>query len=351
MDRLKEVLKLLSQTPGVAGYEQEVARLALNLFSGHATEVKTDKLGNVIAYKAGAGEKNPLKVMIAAHMDEIGFMVSSLEKGYLRVAPVGGFDYRTLVNQEVTVHGRRDLVGIFNSFSPYLSEKDEAGKGVELERLFVDTALSEEELSDVVRVGDLVTVYSDFLELEGDVVSGKALDDRAGVAILYACLQELEKLVHSSDVYAVATVQEEVGWRGAFTSAYKIVPDIGIAVDVTHGELPGVPKYDTFRLGKGPTIAFGPNIHPAIYERLEKTAQEHGIPSHKEIIPGGSGTDAMAMQISRAGLATGVVSIPLRYMHTSVETMNMKDLKNAGRLLAYFIRDLDASFREVLKCC
>lgn len=351
MEELKEVLRKLSQTPGVAGYEGKVARLAAALFTGPATEVKEDRLGNVIAYKKGRQGDGALKVMVAAHMDEIGFLVSGLKKGFLRVAPVGSFDIRTLMNQEVTVHGREDLPGIFTAPPPHLTAPEDRGKAVALEKLLVDTGFSEEELKGRVRVGDLVSIRGDFRELSGSTVAGKAMDDRAGLAVLYGCLKELEKLNHGPDVYVVATVQEEVGYRGALVSSYGITPDVGIAVDVTHGELPGVPKHETFALGKGPALGFGPNVHPAVYQRLEQTAAECGIKAPRELIPGGSGTDAMAIQIAREGAATGIVSIPLRYMHTSVETLDLADIQSAARLLAFFIRDLEVSFKEVLTCC
>lgn len=350
MEELKEVLKELTQTPGVAGYEGKVAARMASLMGGLGAQVKEDNLGNVIALKKGRQGDKALKVMVAAHMDEIGFFVSGLEKGFLRVAAVGSFDFRTLVNQEVTVHGREDLPAIFSAPSPHLTEKEERSKGMTLDKLFVDTGLSENKLKQLVRVGDPVSVKGDFRELCGSRVAGKAMDDRAGLAVLYQGLKELEKMHHGPDVYAVATVQEEVGYRGALVSSYGITPDVGIAVDVTHGEMPGVPGHDAFALGKGPTIGWGPNIHPAVFKRMEKTAADYGIPAHKEIIPGGSGTDAMAMQIAGEGAATGILSIPLRYMHTSVETLDMRDIKNAALLLAFFIRDLEASFKEVLTC-
>lgn len=183
MDDLKEVLRDLSQVPGVAGYEGEVARLTAALFEGRA-RVKVDSLGNLMAFKKGSQTENPLKVMLAAHMDEIGFLVSGLDKGFLRVSPVGGFDSRTLVNQEVRVHGRRDLPGIFNAFSPHLTSQEDREKGVKPEELFVDTGLPEKELKETVRVGDRVSIRGDFISLAGHVVAGKAMDDRAGLAVL-----------------------------------------------------------------------------------------------------------------------------------------------------------------------
>lgn len=351
MDKYKHDLEILSEMVGVSGYEGSISRHLSSRFKNYTDSIKTDKLGNLIALKKGIEKENPLKVMLAAHMDEIGLMVTDIEKGFIRVTSVGGIDPRTMISQEVVIHSRGgDIAGIIGAFSPFFEDKEDLSKGAQMKKLFVDTGLAEEELRQRVRIGDLITISRKFCQLAGDTVAGKALDDRAGILAMQACLEELSGLYHQCDVYAVATVQEEVSMGGALVSTYGVLPDIGIAVDVTHGDLPGVPEYKTFPLGKGIALAWGPNIHPAIYDKLEKTAEKYGIPYQKEIEPLPTGTDARAMQITREGVATGVVSLPLRYMHTSVETLNMKDIVSAGRLLAFLIRDLDKSFREELTC-
>lgn len=182
----------------------------------------------------------------------------------------------------------------------------------------------------------------------GDLLSGKSMDDRAGVAVILVAMDELKKYKVQADVFAVATSQEEVGMRGATVSAYGTAADIGVAIDVCHAETPGVPEWRTAGLGKGPVLAMGANIHPKVYQGLEKAANELGIEFQLEPAPGRTGTDAWAMQVSATGMATGLISIPLRYMHTSVETLSVGDVEKSGRLLARFIASLDASFVKEL---
>jgi endoglucanase len=201
--------------------------------------------------------------------------------------------------------------------------------------------VEEEELGRWVRVGDLATLRRQFTQLQGDLVAGKAFDDRAAVAAILVCLEGLASVRHAWDVYAVATVQEEVGLRGAITSAYGLAPDVAIAIDVTFGNQPGVSEAETLKTDKGPAIAFGPNIHPKLHEALVEVAKELEIPYQVEPVPGGSGTDAWAIQVTREGIPTALLSIPLRYMHTTVETVSLKDVERTGRLMAGFIGKLE----------
>jgi endoglucanase len=213
-----------------------------------------------------------------------------------------------------------------------------------MDKLFIDVGMGEEELERLVRVGDLVTLRRRFTQLQGDLVTGKAFDDRAAVASILVCLEGLASIRHVWDVYAVATVQEEVGLRGAITSAYGLAPDMGIAIDVTFGNQPGVSEAESVFIGKGPAIGFGPNIHPKLHQTLVEVAKELEIPYQVEPIPGRSGTDAWAIQVTREGIPTALLSIPLRYMHTSVETLSLKDVERTGRLMAGFIGRLDEGF-------
>jgi endoglucanase len=230
-----------------------------------------------------------------------------------------------------------------------VTSADERQKAIPYDELFIDIGLPEEKAKELVAVGDLVTVKRQFTELSGSVVSGKGFDDRAGVTVLYTVLKLLQGIRHQADVYAVATVQEESGLRGAIVSTYQLMPDLGIAVDVGFGDFPGQPESRTINLGKGPGITLGGNVHPYIHEQLKKTAQTHRIPYQVEIAPGNSGTDAWAMQVTRSGVPTGLLSIPLRYMHTSVETVDTKDIEDTGRLLAHFIANIDQAWMEGLR--
>jgi len=341
-------LRALSEAAGVSGYEENVRKLVIEQFGRFADEVRTDKLGNVIALKRGEGQGPHPRIMLAGHMDEIGLMVTQLKEGFLHFTTVGGVDPRVLLGQEVIVHGRRELSGIIGSRPPHVLSREEREKPRPLEELFIDLGLSQEEVAQLVRVGDLVTLRRQFIELRNGWVAGKGLDDRAAVAAIGLCLAELARMRHQWDVYGVATVQEEVGLRGAITSTYDIMPEVGIAIDVGFGATPGQPEEKTIEMDKGPAIGFGPNIHPKVHEGLVEAAKALEIPHQIEPIPGRSGTDAWAMQVTREGIPTGLISIPLRYMHTPVETLVIRDIERTGRLLAAFISRLDEAFRRAL---
>jgi putative aminopeptidase FrvX len=348
--QIKDFLRVTTEASGVSGYEAPVRELVRTEFAQYADELRTDALGSLIALKRGErpAETPRRSVMLAGHMDEIGLLVTQLEKGYLRFATVGGFDLRVLLGQEVVVHGRRDMPGIIGSRPPHVLSEEEREQVVPMNKLFIDVGLSQDELAKNVRVWDVITLQRQFTELAGGLVAGKAFDDRAAVACIDSCLQNLASMKHSWDVYAVATVQEETGLKGALTSAFGIEPDIGVAIDVGHGNMLGVPEADTVMVGGGPAVAIGPNIHPLMHARLVDTAKQHEISYQIDPIPGASGTDAWAMQVTREGLPTALISIPLRYMHTTVETLALKDVERIGRLLALFIAHLDESFAQAL---
>ncbi|OEH85918.1 aminopeptidase [Desulfuribacillus stibiiarsenatis] len=349
--KTKDLLKRITELTGVSGYEHQVQKFVIEELHKYTTDIKTDVLGNVIAMIPGEGTGKKPSVMVAAHADEIGFMITKIEKGgFVRVTSVGGIDPRTVIAQEVIVHGKEDLLGIFGAKPPHLLSPDDSKKAIPLDELFIDLGMTEEQVKALVRIGDTATIKRSTTSLLGKHISGKAMDDRAGLVVLFEMLKELKKIRFQCDVYFVSTIQEEVGVRGAMTSTYGIVPDVGIAVDVCHGEMPGVPSDVAFELGKGPVIAYGPNIHNKVYHVLVNAAKEENIPYQIEVSQGPTGTDARAMQITRSGVATGLLSIPLRYMHTSVETLSLKDVSNGGKLLAKTIQRIDSSFVEGLTC-
>lgn len=347
----KSFLKKLCNGVGVSGYEHTISNAVIDGFKPLTDEVSTDKLGNVIAIKRGENNENNIKIMLAAHMDEIGLMVKDIEdSGFLRFTNVGGIDSRTLLAQEVIVHGKKDIYGVIGAKPPHLQDADEKGKAIKMEDLTIDVGLTKEEVEEVITIGDIITIKRDFIDLQGSSVAGKALDDRAGVATIFECAKELAKLKHTADVYFVSTVQEEVGTRGAMTSTYKINPDIGIAIDVGFGATPELPKEHVLDMGKGPGIAIGGNIHPTLREKLTDVAKEYNIPFQYEVAPGPTGTDARSIQITRSGVPSLLLSLPLRYMHTSVETINMEDIKSSAKLLARFIACISDENLEGLLC-
>jgi len=347
---VKGFLRKVSEAPGVSGFEYvSVAPIVKEFMAPLVDEVRTDALGNVIGLRRGeAASANP-KIMLAGHMDEVGMIVTKIEdRGFLRFTDVGGIDPRVLPGHEVVVHGKTPVRGIVGVKPPHIMSRDEMSRTHKIEDLFIDTGLPEEQVRQLVSVGNLVTYYREFTELSGDFVSGKSLDDRAGVAVILVALDEIRKYRYTADIYAVATSQEEAGLRGAGVSSYGIFPHVAIAIDVCQGDTPGVPEWRTQSVGKGPALCMGGNIHPKVHEGLTKAAGELGISVQQEVAPGPTGTDAWAMQMAREGVATALISIPLRYMHTSVETLSVGDIEKAGKILARFIASVDASFVEGL---
>lgn len=340
------LLKQLSEARGLSGFEGPVRDFVRETWQPFVDQLDEGKLGSLIGLKRGRGEEPRPRLMLAAHMDEVGLMVTDIEEGFLRVSRVGGTDRRVLLGLEVTVHGRRDLPGVIATRPPHVLPKEERKKAVPLEKIFVDVGLPEEEVKELVSIGDLISIERQMSELANRRVAGKAFDDRACVAAITLALERLNKIDHVWDVVAVATVQEETGLKGALASAFGVAPDLAIALDVTFGQQPGADKSETFPLGGGPAVGLGPNFHPGLVERLKKVAEDREIPYQIDPIPGRSGTDAWAIQVSREGVPTALLSIPLRYMHQPVELLAVEDVERAGRLLAAFVADLEPGFLD-----
>ncbi|WP_053955194.1 M42 family metallopeptidase [Inediibacterium massiliense] len=344
------LLKEMLEGYGVSGYEHTLSDKISSFFKEYADEIYKDKLGNIIIHKKGTS-KNPIKIMLAAHMDEIGLMVKDIDKnGFIKFTNIGGVDQRTLLAQEVIIHGKEEVFGIIGTKPPHLQDPSERNESIKSEDLLIDVGLSYEKAKQIIEIGDTITIKRNMVSLKNNKVAGKALDDRAGILAMIHCFKELQNINHDADVYAVCTIQEEVGTRGAMVSAYEISPHIGIAIDVGFGSTPELSKDDTLDLGKGPGICIGANIHPNIHHRFQSIGKEYNIPYQVEISPGNSGTDARSIQIARCGVATGLLSIPLRYMHTSVETIDLSDIKYTARMLAYFISSLNGEDWEGFLC-
>ena len=341
------LLKKLSETPGVAGREEQVRELVIEQLKPLVDELTVDALGNVIALKKGNSDR---RVMLAAHMDEIGFMVRYIEKdGWLRVQPLGGFDPRVLVAQRVLVHTQKVGVvrGVFMPQSKpihLLEGKPEAAK---LEELYIDTGLEGDAVREQVRIGDFVTMDRT-LERLGERVTAKAMDDRAGVFTMIEAMRKLGD--HKANVLAVATVQEEVGLRGAGTSAFSVEPDTAIALDVTLAlDIPGMPEADAVtRLGDGAAIKVFDSSTISNYKLVRhmiEVAERHNVPHQMEVLPRG-GTDAGAMQRVRGGAAAMTISVPTRYVHTVNEMVDLRDLDAASTLLARYLEEAhDGDYR------
>lgn len=342
------LLKTLTETAGPSGYEQEIASVVKEAWAPYADSLSIDRVGNLIAIKEGRGEAPRPRVLLAAHMDEIALMVSQIDQhegnGFLRISRVGGVDKRHLYGQLVVVHGQRQLNGIIGCLPGSMLPKERSSLPFGFEDLVVDIGLPVDEVKKLVSIGDFVSFRQPLRKLMGRRVAGKALDNRASVAAVAFCLEYLSQRTHDWDVVAVATAQEETALLGAFTSAHSQRPDVAIAIDVTFGKGPGATDPGTFELGDGPVLDLGPNIHPGMLQGLRDTASAMemsvGISTHARA----SGTDAYGLQVAREGIPTGLISIPLRYMHTMVESVDLADIERSGRLMGEFIARLDSEF-------
>ncbi|MBT9161104.1 MAG: putative aminopeptidase YsdC [Dehalococcoidia bacterium] len=340
-----ELLRRLAEAPGMPGREEKVSEIVKEALKGHVDEVRTDVLGNVIALKSGSGRSPRTKVMIAAHMDEIGFFVSHIDEktGFLRIDPVGGFDPRVLIAQRVVVHtDLGDYIGVMGTKPVHVLKEEEKKKAPEIEDIFIDLGIAADEVKEKITVGDSVTLKQNLVEF-GELVSCKALDDRVGIYVMIEAIKRVGE--HKADIYLVATTQEEVGIRGARVSSFGIAPDIGIAVDVTVAcDIPGVeePRMVT-RLGEGVAIKVKDSLsisNPQLVRKLREIAEEKKIKYQMEVLPRG-GTDAGALQLTREGAAAATISIPTRYIHSVVESAHKKDIEAAIQLLAGFLEVAD----------
>jgi endoglucanase len=345
---LQENLEKLSNACGVTGREEEVRNLMIKLMKPYVDEIVVDKLENVIAIKKG--KKSSPKVMLAAHMDEVGLMVKTITKeGFLQFAKMGGIDDRILLAQKVIVHTRKaPLHGIIGSKPPHIQKEEERKKIVAYDELFIDIGAESRENADAmgVKIGDPVAFDVKYAKISKNVVIGKAFDDRAGCAIMIETLKQLGKT--DCTICAVGTVQEEVGLRGAATAAFGIDPDVGIALDVTvAGDVPGVREFDTnVKMGKGPTLTVADSgliTHPKVLRLLLDVAEENKIAYQLETgLPGS--TDAARISLTRQGVPSGTVSVATRYIHSPVGMLNLKDAENSAKLTVAAIQKIQKRF-------
>lgn len=347
---LVQKLGILTSTPAVSGRESDFSQILKGMFEEYCDSVEVDKFYNVIGVKKGRGS-NKKKIMVTAHMDEIGFLVNSIdENGFLKLTGVGGIDAKILLAQEVIVHGKKELVGIIGAKPPHLLKPEDAKKAVKLDDLAVDIGMNREKAIEFVSIGDMVTFKPSLKEMQGNKISSKSLDDRSGVLTLLEIMKELDKVYFEHDVFFVATVQEELHLVGAVTASYAIRPDAAVVIDVGHGDMPDASKDDTYTLGKGPAIGIGPNLHKKLTRKIMDVAKDENIAYQIDVEPGNTGTEAWATQVSREGIPTVLLSIPLRYMHTTIETLHLNDIKNTARLTARYIAAIGGEMEELL-CC
>lgn len=335
----EKTLAGLCALPGPSGFEGQAARAALELLRPLVDEAFLDRMGSVVGVRR-CGREGAKKVLLDAHLDEIGFLITGHEEGFLRFAPLGGVDPRMLPDRELTILTQPPRLGVVACMPPHVQTAEDMNKPQPIKDLYLDVGLCQGEAERLIPVGTPAVYRAGCTRLGDKLLCGKALDDRACFAILLDALERLRDRQLDVDLYVLGSTQEETHSTGAIAAAYGIAPDCCVAVDVTHGDSPDASKDKTFPLGGGPVIGLGPNCTRWMARRLERKAEELGLDVQLEVMAGSSGTNGWPMQISREGIATAVLSLPLRYMHTPIETVHRDDLDYTAQLLAAFLEGL-----------
>ncbi len=338
MEYLDELLEKLTQATGIgyAGTIQDVIQQELQKYQ---IESRIEQDGSVYGHIKG---ETDIGIMIACHSDEIGFMVSSIDRaGRISLSAVGGADVRILPGQEVVVHGRKDVRGCVGAKPPHLMTKEEREKVIPIEKLFVDTGLNARRVKKLVSMGDSISFCGTYTKLQGDFRSVKSLDNRASVACGLQVMQILSKIEHKSNIHFIATSQEEYTGLGARIHSFRLPIHYAVVIDVTFGEHPDVSEHEYFPLNKGPVICRGATIPEKLYVLLMESAKESDIPCQIEPLATYTGTDADDIAFNREGIPTCLIGIPVRYMHTPVETVCLKDIDRTRRLIVEFIKRLE----------
>lgn len=335
----EEMLARLCAVSAPSGFEGLAAEAAAELLRPLVDQVYATRLGGVVGVRR-CGRENARKLLLDAHLDEIGFIVTGHEEGFLHFAPLGGVDARMLPDRELVLLTDPPGYGVTACLPPHVQTSEEMDKSLPIKDLCIDVGLSQEEAEQRIPIGTPATYRGGCVPLGEDLLCGKALDDRAGFAVLLDVLERLRGRELNVDLYILGSTQEETYSTGAITAAYEIAPAMCVAVDVTHGDSPDASKNETFKLGGGPVLGVGPNCARPLSNRLKELAKQLDCPLQIEVMSGSSGTNAWPIQISREGVAAAVLSVPERYMHTPVEVVHRKDLEDAARLLAAFVEHL-----------
>jgi len=339
MEYLDTLLSALTRSTGI-GYFGDVQEKIVTELQKNSINACKEKDTSVIGKIEG---RTDMGIMIACHVDEIGFIVSAIDDaGRIRISQVGGFDVRVLPGQEVVVHGRETLTAYIGAKPPHLMDQDERKKAVRFDELFVDTGLGASEVKEYVKIGDYITFQGNYTKLKDDLRCAKALDNRASVACAMLVMRALARSTPWCSVYFVATSQEEYTGLGARIHSFHLPVQYAIVVDVSFGDQPLLAEHETYMLQKGPTIVRGGTVPEMLYQHLVQVAKKNDIPIQIEVIPSGTGTDADVIAFNREGIPTCVIGIPLRYMHTPVEVVALQDIVRAKRLIVGFIEELES---------
>ena len=334
---LQETVVALSALHGPSGWEHSVTDWLQERVKPYCDHTYTDVMGNLVSVQS-CGKAGAKKILVDAHIDEIGLIVTGIENGFLRFASIGGVDARILPAMQVKVLTEPPIDGIIDSMPPHALRAEDMEKPFAMENLTIDVATSQEEAEAAIPLGTPVVFAVDPVMLGEHQLCGKALDDRACAAIVCKVMEQLKQQNVDADIYYLFSSQEELGARGAAPAVFDIAPDYAIVLDVTHAKTPDAKSIDLCDLGKGPAIAIGPNMTYSMTRGLQETAAALEMPYQMEVIRGNSGTNAWPIQIARSGIATAVVSLPLKYMHTPHEVMDLRDGEAVVKLVAEYIR-------------
>lgn len=345
-----EFLSRITTIPGRSGYEAPVAEAFAQAFAPYCDEVKTDAMGSVVAVQHASGGRRGPRVMLCAHMDEVGLMTTGVEAdGSVRFLPMG-VAMQTLPAQEVTLLTKEGpLYGVIGAVPPQLTDREERNRVVPAEELFIDTGLSPEEAKWRVPAGTPVQLTGRTMRLQNDLVASKTLDDRACAAVMLDCAQEMSRRAHDAEIFYVLSVREEIDSLGAMTSAERIRPDLAIILDVTHGTMEDCAEGQTYPLDCTP-LTVGPNIHRKLMEHLLAHAQRLGVKTQVEVISGNTLTDAWEVQVACEGVPCAVLNLPIKYMHTTVELGSLQLMRTQAHLLCEAVAAMNEGWEETL-CC
>lgn len=343
---MRRMLNDLCSATGPSGFEADVAQLAVQWMRPLVDEAYVDRFGNAIGIRC-CGKPGAKKLLLDAHLDEIGLMVTGIEEGYLQFRSIGGVDPRMLPDRELTILTNPPRFGVVACLPPHVQQPGDAGKATPISEMRVDIGLSQAEAERVVPLGTPMVFRGGCFALGERQICGKAMDDRACFAILLRAAELLQDKKLDVDLYLMGSTREEVSGAGAMVGTFALAPDCCVAVDVTHGKTPDSPGSLELELGKGPAIGIGPNMTRWMTQRMLDKAEKEKIPYQTEVMTGHTGTNGWHMQIAREGVATSVVSLPLKYMHTPIEVLEEQDIERVAALLAAFAQGLD---REVFSC-
>lgn len=341
MNRLdiRNALEQLCAVGAPSGFERPAAQVAAELLRPLMDEVSVDRLGNVIGVKR-CGKENAGRLVLDAHLDEIGLMVTGIEDGYLRFRSIGGVDPRMLPDRELTILTEPPIFGVVACLPPHVQTAADRDKSTPIAELYIDVGMSQEQAEAAIPIGTPIVYRESCFALGEKQVCGKSMDDRACFACLLRAAELLQDKELDVDLYILGSTREEVSGAGAKVGVFSIEPDWCVAVDVTHGKTPDSSKERTSAIGGGPAIGVGPNMTRWMTERMKAKGKENEIPCQIEVMEGHTGTNGWHMQIAREGIATSVVSLPLKYMHTPIEVLDLDDVEAVARLLAAFAVDL-----------